>query len=165
MAQQADGPAPATEEGRGRPGTPVVVLVGFDGSGPARRALESATRLLEGRGGWLEIVYVAHVPAASALSPMCLGEVMGGLDDIEYELGLELSKRLDPAGVRWHFQRRDGEVAQELIKAAGDLDRRYGPQATIVLVVGGSSHRIHRLVGSVSSHLERVDRYPVVVVP
>jgi hypothetical protein len=56
-------------------------------------------------------------------------------------------------------------VAHELIAVGDELRRQNGPQATIVLIVGGSSHKHHRLLGSVSSNLERVDRFPVVVVP
>jgi nucleotide-binding universal stress UspA family protein len=97
----------------GRLSAPLIAVVGFDGSEPAKRALESAARLLRDRDGHLEVVYVAH----------------------------------------------------ELIAVGDELRRQNGPQATIVLIVGGSSHKHHRLLGSVSSNLERVDRFPVVVVP
>jgi nucleotide-binding universal stress UspA family protein len=150
---------------RGSDNAPVVVVVGFDGTESAQRALDGAARLLQHRDGWLEVVFVAHLPATTALMPTGVGEVVGSLDELEALLGREISRRLDRTGPRWHFQRRDGDVAQELIAVADEASRRNGPQASIVLVVGGSMHKYHRLLGSVSSRLARVDRFPVVVVP
>src|SRR5487761_1199022 len=49
--------------------SPVYLVVGFDGTEPARRALDSAARLLHDQEGVLEVVYVAHLPATAALSP------------------------------------------------------------------------------------------------
>src|ERR1700737_929532 len=50
------------------PDAPVVLVVGFDGSEPARRALDAAAEMLRGREGVLEVVYVAQDPAGSASS-------------------------------------------------------------------------------------------------
>ena len=50
------------------PDAPVVLVVGFDGSEPAKRALDAAAALLRGREGRLEVVYVAQDPAASTSS-------------------------------------------------------------------------------------------------
>src|SRR2546423_15543759 len=47
---------------RSSPSAPVFVIVGFDGSEPARRALDAAAGLLRDRGGQLEVVYVAPAP-------------------------------------------------------------------------------------------------------
>jgi nucleotide-binding universal stress UspA family protein len=149
----------------GRPSAPLIAVVGFDGSEPAKRALESAARLLHDRDGHLEVVYVAHVPATAAMTPMAMGEIESAFDDLELLLGHEVRNRLASTEPRWHFRRRDGAVAHELIAVGDELRRQNGPQATIVLIVGGSSHKHHRLLGSVSSNLERVDRFPVVVVP
>src|SRR5580704_19373801 len=56
---------PAPEQTAGTigesPAAPVYAVVGFDGSPPAIRALDGAARLLHGRVGGLEIVFVAHV--------------------------------------------------------------------------------------------------------
>src|SRR6266480_998487 len=57
---------------RSSPGAPVVVVVGFDGSEPAQRALDAAARLLRGRDGQLEVVHVAPVPGWTTTSaPGC----------------------------------------------------------------------------------------------
>ncbi len=50
----------------GAPDRPTYAVVGFDGSAPSLRALDTAARLLNDRPGGMEIVYVAHLPAAAA---------------------------------------------------------------------------------------------------
>lgn len=144
---------------------PVFLVVGFDGTEPAQRALESAARFLRGRDGGLEVVYVAHAPAGATLSAAAMAEVRNGFDDFEVRLAGEVRSQLGASEPRWHFQRRDGTVAHELMAVADDLSREHGPQARIAVVVGGSAHKYHRFLGSVSMSLERVDRFPVVVVP
>lgn len=145
--------------------TPVYLVVGFDGSEPAQRALDSAARLLHDHDGGLEVVYVAHLPATAAMSPDAMVEVIKGFDHLERLLYDETRSRLESTEPRWHFQRRQGAVGHELIAVADELRQRHGPQARIVLIVGGSAHKYHRVIGSVSSNLERVDRFAVVVVP
>jgi nucleotide-binding universal stress UspA family protein len=145
--------------------TPVYLVVGFDGSEPAQRALDSAARLLHDHDGGLEVVYVAHLPATAAMSLDAMVEMTKGLDETERLLHDETRSRLESTEPRWHFQRRQGAVGHELIAVADELRQRHGPQARIVLIVGGSAHKYHRVIGSVSSNLERVDRFPVVVVP
>jgi nucleotide-binding universal stress UspA family protein len=44
------------------------VIVGYDGTAPASRALDAAVRLLRGREGSIEVTYVAHVPSVDMLS-------------------------------------------------------------------------------------------------
>ena len=77
----------------------------------------------------------------------------------KFDLG---SKPGSPGGT---FNVRDGAVTHEVIAVADELRRQHGPKALIVVVVGGSAHKYHRFVGSVSMNLERVDRFPVLVVP
>lgn len=144
---------------------PVFLIVGFDGTEPAQRALDSAASLLHGHDGALEVVYVAHVPAGATLSADATGELQNSFDDMEHHLADEVRARLGAIEPRWHFQRRDGAVAHELTGVADEVRRQHGPRARIAVVVGGSAHRYHRVLGSVSMNLERVDRYPVVVVP
>ena len=40
------------------------IVVGYDGSPPATRALDAAVRLLQGRPGRIEVVWVAHLSSA-----------------------------------------------------------------------------------------------------
>jgi nucleotide-binding universal stress UspA family protein len=145
--------------------TPLVLVVGYDGSEPSRRALDRATALLRGREGELQVIYVAHIPAATSLSAEGLPDVQGALDDQAKALGEEVRARLSGAEQRWHFQRRDGAVDRELMAAAADLHDRYGDDTQVVIILGGSAHWYHHLPGSVTSSIVRHDRFPVVVVP
>lgn len=147
----------------GSPGT--VVLVGLDGSAPAGRALDAAIGAATAWSGRLEVVYVAHMPASTCFSPQAMVEVRDGQDDIEQSLRDMVGDRLGRSELTWHFQRRDGIVGRELVAAADELQRAWGTSTPVLLVVGGSAHRYHRLLGSVSSNIERLDRYPVLVVP
>jgi nucleotide-binding universal stress UspA family protein len=160
-AGTASGTATATRAGT----APLFLVVGFDGSKPAQRALDSAAGLLHDREGALEVVYVAHIPAGAELSSDAMIEIENALDDQEARLAGEVRSRLQASEPRWHFQRRDGAVIRELIAVADRLRRQHGPTARIAVVVGGSAHKYHRFVGSVSMDLERVDRFPVLVVP
>ena len=139
------------------PGSPdgsIYAVVGFDGSAPSLRALDAAARLLNDRPGGMEIVYVAHQ----------------GSEDATRELSEEVRERLQgshlrAAAQRWHFQRRDGVIADNLIAAADEVRYGHGPEAEVFLVVGRSEHGYHHVLGSVPAALERHVHYPVIVIP
>ena len=143
----------------------LAVVVGYDGSEPARHALDLAADLLRAREGTLEVVYVAHLPAGAALSGRGVAEILRAHDEQATLLAEEVRHRLLGEDHPWHFQRRDGRVGAELMAVATDLHGRYGDTAEVVIVVGGSAHRYHRLAGSVGSSVVRSDRFPVMVVP
>jgi nucleotide-binding universal stress UspA family protein len=157
----------------GSPDTPVYAVVGFDGSASALRALDAAARLLHDRPGGMEVVYVAHVPAVTAgadIGGEASAAVRQSFDDATRELSAEVRARLQGAHLRgaaqrWHFQRRDGAIADELLAVADDLCDRHGPRAAVTIVVGRSEHGYHHVLGSVPRALERHDHYPVVVIP
>jgi nucleotide-binding universal stress UspA family protein len=156
----------------GPPDSRVYAVVGFDGSASALRALDAAARLLNDRPGAMEVVYVAHLSALLAAGDVggrASVEVLQGFDDATRELSDEVRGHLQAthlrgAAQRWHFQRRDGAIADELIAAADDLRRRRGPGASVVIVVGRSEHGYHHLLGSVPQALERHAHYPVIVI-
>jgi nucleotide-binding universal stress UspA family protein len=143
----------------------LVVVVGYDGSPPARHALDEAAGLLRCRDGTLEVVHVSHWPASASLSGEALAAIMRVLDDRAVSLAEEVRARLVGQDHPWHFQRRDGAVVAELLAVAADLRSLYGDSAEVVIAVGGPSHRYHHLVGSVGASLARTDRFPVIVVP
>lgn len=139
-------------------------MVGYDGSPPARRALDAAIRLLQGRPGSIEVVYVAHMPSMAALSAAAVGELETSFDDIEQELRTMAGEQLDGQEERWGFERRQGLIAEELLTAAKDTNAAH-PDATVVIVVGSSSLVTHRIVGSVAVSLARHSPVPLIIVP
>ena len=142
----------------------LYLVVGYDGSPPAIRALDAAARLLYGRTGSIEVVYVAHLPSIDALSPGAIAEMEASFDDVARGLrtaGEELRGREE----RWRFQRRQGLIPDELIAAAADIRDAHHPGDNVMIVVGSSSHALHRLVGSVAVSLARRSPVPLVVVP
>jgi nucleotide-binding universal stress UspA family protein len=142
----------------------LYLVVGYDDSPPAARALDAAIRLLQGRAGAIEVVYVAHLSGFDSLSPGAIAEMEASFDDVARELRAAASEQLRGHEERWRFERRDGLIADELIAAATDL-RDAHPGDTVVIAVGSSSHALHRMVGSVAVSLARRSAVPLVVVP
>ena len=144
--------------------TDLRLVVGYDGSPPASRALEAATNLLQGRTGRIQVVYVAHMPSMAALSPGAVSELETDFDDIEQELRAMAADQLNGRGQSWDFERRQGLIAEELIAVAKEVGAAH-PDATVAIVVGSSSLVRHRVVGSAAVSLARHSPVPLVVVP
>jgi nucleotide-binding universal stress UspA family protein len=140
------------------------LVVGYDGSPPASRALEAATRLLLGRTGRIEIVYVAHLSSMVMLSADAIAEVESDFGQIEQELRAQAAEQLKGKAEAWVFQRRQGMIAEELTAAATGILEAH-PDDVVVIVVGSSSHASHRVIGSVAVSLARHSPVPVVIVP
>jgi nucleotide-binding universal stress UspA family protein len=146
------------------PAADLRLVVGYDGSPPGNRALDAAVRLLQGRMGRIDVVYVAHMPSMAALSPGAVAELETDFDDVEQELRTAADEQLRGRVEGWGFERRQGLIAEELLAAAKDLGAAH-PDATVVIVVGSSSLVTHRVVGSVAVGLARHSPVPLVVVP
>jgi nucleotide-binding universal stress UspA family protein len=146
------------------PAADLRLVVGYDGSPPATRALDGAVNLLRGRTGSIDLVYVAHLPSMAALSAGAVAELEADFDEVEQELRGMIGARLSGREERWDFERRQGQIVEELLAAAADTSTAH-PDATVVLVVGSSSQVTHRIVGSVAVGLARHSPVPLVVVP
>lgn len=142
----------------------VQLVVGFDGSAPASRALDAAVRLLQGRTGRIDVVYVAQLSSLAMLSPGAIAEIEADFDEIEQELRAAAGEQLRASGAAWGFERRQGIVADELIAAATAI-RDAAAGGTVAIVVGSSSHAAHRVIGSVAVSLARHSPVPLVIVP
>jgi nucleotide-binding universal stress UspA family protein len=142
----------------------VQLVVGFDGSAPASRALDAAVRLLQGRTGRIDVVYVAQLSSLAMLSPGAIAEIEADFDEIEQELRAAADEQLRASGAAWGFERRQGIVADELIAAATAI-RDAAAGGTVAIVVGSSSHAAHRVIGSVAVSLARHSPVPLVIVP
>jgi nucleotide-binding universal stress UspA family protein len=162
MPDITDSQSPATAD---TPPAPSLHLVtGYDGSAPATRALDAAARLLQGRHGSIDVVYVAHVPTVDMMSADALAQVEADFGEIEKELRASAAAQLDGRGAAWDFQRRRGFIVEELI-AAATATRDAHPGDIVTIVVGSSSHASHRIVGSVAVGLARHCPVPLVIVP
>jgi len=140
------------------------LVVGYDGSEPASRALDGAVRLLQGRTGRIDVVYVAHLSSLVMLSAGAIAEMEKDFDVIEQELRAQAAEQLSASGAAWEFGRRQGIITDELIAAATAI-REAHPEQTVAIIVGSSSHAAHRMVGSVAVGLARHSPVPLVIVP
>ena len=146
------------------PATDLRLVVGYDGSPPASRALAGAVNLLQGRTGRIYVVYVAHMASMAELSPGAVVELEESFDEVEQELRVSAGEQLSGRVKDWEFERRQGLITEELLAAAKDIGATH-PDATVVIVVGSSSLVAHRVVGSVAVGLARHSPVPLIVVP
>ena len=107
------------------------IVVGYDGSAPASRALDAAVRLLQSRPGCIDVVWVAHLSSTVRLSAGAIVEMEAAFDELEPELRAQAAGQM--RGADWEFERRQGIIAEELIAvAAGIRDARPGQNVVIV---------------------------------
>jgi nucleotide-binding universal stress UspA family protein len=146
------------------PNGDIFLVVGYDGSPPSVRALDAAIRLLQGRSGSIDVVYVAHVPAVDMLSASAIAEMDASFDEVERDLRASARAQLEGREERWRFERGQGVITDQLLAAATTL-RNEHPDDNVAIVVGSSSQAAHRLVGSVAVSLARRSPVPVIIVP
>jgi nucleotide-binding universal stress UspA family protein len=142
----------------------LYLVVGYDGSPPASRALDAAVGLLRGRAGLIHVVYVAHMPGIDMMSADAVAEMQVDFDEIERDLRIAAGEQLRGREERWEFERRQGLIADQLLAAAAAI-RDSHPADTVAVVVGSSSQAMHRVLGSAAVSLARHSPVPVVVVP
>jgi len=146
------------------PAGSLYLVVGYDGSPPGDRALDAAVRLIRGRTGRIEVVYVAHLPSIDMMSPGAVAEMEVSFDEIARDLHTAADEQLRGREERWGFERRQGLIPDELMAAAAAVSDAQ-PGDTVAIVVGSSSHAMHRVIGSAAVSLVRRSPVPVVVVP
>ena len=142
----------------------LYLVVGYDGSPPAVRALDAAAALLRGRTGSIDVVYVAHLTTAEMMSADAIAEMDVSFSEIARELQAQAGEQLRGREERWEFEEGQGLITDVLIKAAENL-RDAHPGDNVAIVVGSSSQAMHRMVGSVAVSLARHAPVPLVIVP
>ncbi len=140
------------------------LVIGYDGSPPAARALDAAVRLLRGRTGHIDVVYVAHLTSTVMMSAGAVAEMEVDFTEIEQELRDLAAEQLHGQDLSWGFDRREGQIAEELIEVAKVIGLAH-PADTVVIVVGSSSNALHRMVGSAAVSLARHSPVPLIIVP
>jgi nucleotide-binding universal stress UspA family protein len=146
----------------------LYLVVGYDGSEPATRALDGAIRLLRGREGSIDVVYVPHLPSVDMMSPGAVAGMEDALDEISVDLQKQATEQMRGGREeRWRFVRVPDmitDIPEALTKVARKLTEEH-PDDNVVIVVGSSSQARHRLVGSVAVSLARHAPVPLIIVP
>ena len=139
----------------------LVMVVGYEGSDPARRALAAAGRILGDREGWIEVVYVEPTEGGDDHSSEPAADVTDSLGSTAVDLRYEVRSVLEAEKQPWRLRSTSGAVAEELVEAARAIAHEGGPSRTVVIVVGSDQ----RLAFSVPITLARKSGFPVVIVP
>lgn len=151
------------------PGSGGGVVVGFDNSVPARRALGQAARLAAATNQVLHVVYADHVIIESDMFGVAYTEMHAARDEEAAKVAEAAAEISAQAGVAHTFERSQSAPSDAILHAAGalvnheqDVDHDgSGP----VIVVGRSGHGASHLLGSVPTHLLAHSAFPVLAIP
>jgi nucleotide-binding universal stress UspA family protein len=142
---------------------PITLVVGFDDSAPARRALTWGADLLRARPGTLHVIYADHPLIDSDLTGFGRPEMDEARDDKAAGVAQAAAEIAATAGVPYTFERRQESPADAMLAAANDLDGAESASEP-VLVTGRSHHAPHRILGSVPVELLHQSPYPVLTI-
>jgi nucleotide-binding universal stress UspA family protein len=162
-------PAPAQPERVPVPGSPVPgaaslgLVVGFDNTEPARRALSWSAGLLRSRPGTLHVVYSDHVLIDSDLSGFAHAEMEDTREEKAAGVAVAAAEIASAAGVPYTFERRQ-EAPADAILSAANVEDAAEPGSTPVIVTGRSHHAAHQIIGSVPVRLLHQSPYPVLTI-
>ena len=158
------GHAPVPGIADSRAAQSVTLVVGFDDSEPARRALIWGADLLRTRPGALHVIYADHVLIDSDLSGFGRTEMDEDRDEKAASTAEAAKEIADAAGTPYTFERRQESPADAILDAAG-IYAAAEPASTPVIVTGRSHHVPHRVIGSVPVRLLHESPYPVLTIP
>lgn len=140
-----------------------AIVVGFDGTVGSHAALFAAINLAHATHRPVAVVHVEHTQpiaaAGTAMGPGA-GAMIEAEDAFAEVCRTNCTEILDAAGVRWTFEIRHGNPADELADAAAEHTATY-------LVVGRLGHHglARLLAGSVSQRLLHHARHPLLIIP
>ena len=157
------GPAPAAGRRHSSAGQPVNLVVGFDDSEPARRALVWGADLVRARPGALHVVYADHVLVDSDLSGFAHEEMEESRDKKAASVAQAAAGIAAAAGVPYTFERRQESPAEAILHEAGSYAAAE-PGSTPIIVTGRSHHAAHQVIGSVPVRLLHTSPYPVLTI-
>jgi nucleotide-binding universal stress UspA family protein len=145
------------------PLTPATIVVGFDNSGPARRALAWAARLAATRSADLLVVYADHAIIDSDLSGFARAEMDATRDQEAAVIEQAATQIAAAAGLGCTFQRLPSAPADAILAAASQA--AVGGGRDPLIVVGRSGHAAHHVLGSAPVRLQHHSPYPVLTIP
>ena len=159
------GPGHAPLPGSPDPGAAqsVTLVVGFDDSEPARRALIWGADLIRTRPGTLHVIYADHALIDSDLSGFARAEMEQTRDERAAGVAEAAAEIAAAAGVPYTFERRQEAPADAILHAAG-LHAAAEPASPPVIVTGRSHHAVHHVIGSVPVRLLHEAPYPVLTI-
>ena len=151
------------------------LVVGFDNSEPARRALGWAARQLAPRldslasappttlPTALHVVYSDHRAIDSDLSGFAHAEMAESRDAEAAAVAAAAAEIMTAAGQPYTFERRPEPAADAIVAEASAQAGAHG--GAPVIVVGRSGHTAHQILGSVPVRLLHHSPYPVLTIP
>jgi len=145
------------------PAPPLSLVVGFDNSEAARRALGWTVRLAAARPAVLRIVYADHVVVDSDLSGFAYDEMATARDQEAAGVAGAAAQIAAEAGVPYTFERRPGAPAEAILSGASA--QAGTGDGTPVIVVGRSGHAARHVLGSAPVRLLHHSPYPVLAIP
>jgi nucleotide-binding universal stress UspA family protein len=141
----------------------VTLVVGFDNSEPARRALIWGTDLLRTRPGALHVIYADHVLIDSDLSGFGRAEMDETRDEKAASVAEAVKEIAAAAGTPYTFERRQESPADAILHAA-DMYAAEEPVNAPLIVTGRSHHAALHVIGSVPVRLLNESPYPVLTI-
>jgi nucleotide-binding universal stress UspA family protein len=142
---------------------PITLVVGFDNSEPARRALTWSADLLRARPGSLHVVYADHALIDSDLSGFARTEMEDAREEKAAGVAEAAKEIAATAGVPYAFERSQ-EPPVDAILSAASSDDSDETTSTPIIVTGRSHHAAHRIIGSVPVELLHQSPYPVLTI-
>ncbi|HEX8005567.1 MAG TPA: universal stress protein [Trebonia sp.] len=142
---------------------PITLVVGFDNSQPARRALIWGADLIRARPGTLHVVYADQVRIDSDLPGFAHTEMEDARNEKAAGVAGAVAEIAAAAGVPYTFERRQESPADAILSAASIRDAAE-PASTPVIVTGRSHHAAHHIIGSVAVQLLHQSPYPVLTI-
>lgn len=137
---------------------PSLILVAVDGSDTSLRAASYAAGLARRQGSRIVTVYVGQISGIAAGVPSAVGALIQMHDSVARNLREQIEERAPALGIEVTFVERRGDPYTEIVRVAEEM-------RVDAVVVGRSTHRGHRFVGSLAVRLVRDARWPVIVVP
>ena len=155
-----------TEPGGPGPGVvpPITLVVGFDDSEPAQRALSWGADLLQKRPGALHVIYADHAVIDSDLSGFGRAEMDQDRDEKAAQVAEAAQRIAAAAGTPYTFERRQESPETAILDATGSYAAAE-PASMPIIVTGRSHHVPHRVIGSVPVRLLHDSPYPVLTIP